>query len=1270
MTKVNVILMLIMINSYTKISGAQSLDVIDFEMVQQLSKQIGGKLLDIAETVTKRSEVQESFSQAKVVSKNGKKIVEEIAKDLHSLLHLRIEAVKRIALEVQKMPKVSDNATMYANYTFRNIRKRDKHKKQIDEERDARNLRLEQMSQEPNYTKKKKPNFDAPVCIKSDIKDLDGDGEDDDDDDEKISTFSEDVDIKSKEAGVFVPLDVYDKDINITKIIHRSRSIDKAFEANYKDDPTIGWQYFCNSSGLFRHYPATSWDFYPMNIYDCRMRHWFTNAATSSKDIIILIEQSGSMVGTRLDIAIDVVRNILDTLTINDFVNVFSFNDTIRPIIECRNISDKLIQATSSNIFELKQALGNIEAEDQTDLAEALNHTFKLLSETREKGSHCNQAIMLITDGMEYNETIQTIFKSNNWDKGNPVRVFSYLIGEMIPEHDYEQVKLMACENRGYYVQIDTKTETREQVLKYLPVMARPLALNRTQNPIIWSAVYADIMDAYRITNYDWNCKQRDMQRARMVDYLKFYQYYPCIREDDDDEDPPHRKYVFMTTVAMPAFEQDSKSSSLHGVVGIDVPLYEFERLFQQFRLGVNGYAFVIDENGHIFAHPDFRPFFQHELLKPSFNSVDMVEVELIDDSKGVRDYNPELLAMRKSMIDSNSGSNILPIVQHYDDMRRAMRFNRHYYWKKIDQTPFTVVVTFPGDAQNQIQIPEHEANAMKGSKLLSKYFQGSYRLHPDWIYCRTLKKNFEDIKLGRIDPDDCEMSPEEELEYYFEKFDKSGWKWKTTRNEKGAYKCDQRLVQALMYDAKATVNFPNEPSKKSNDFRTIFKKYKLYSSFISTHSGLLRFKIFEDDELENKKLSEEFGNSFKNSIDEDWYKHTVEFNRHEKSDKKSFIYSLPFDAQYQDRPLITVTSTVYATDGDENAPVAVVGFQFPHEELENLFGDKCAPHVEQTCYILDPNAYIIADSRREHKGKFFGSVENKLMKTLWDDNIYKFVTVYDYQGVCYEDRNVEYELLMNIVSSATTIFWHPLKHLWTTFIALLISLKTLIVYAARQSYIPNLMYPDPQYYYEDDKSSFCPYFEDGSFQRCLAEKGVTEKDNSTDEYEECLKNFTKRHDKCRDGLLWSEFIRKRHLNRTRPIKCDKFNQVFVLNLDASNFSRPYNKCERPFVVQRIANSNLILLIKKSECERNGQPFEFFDEPSNVSNYTGMAGLFCEKLQSSLYRKHSRSCFTHHVNVSSYFVDFRCLGIRLVSLLSLVSCYRANDYEDISNPPF
>jgi hypothetical protein len=49
----------------------------------------------------------QSFSQAKVVSKNGKKIVEEIAKDLHSLLHLRIEAVKvshRLCQQIVSFP--------------------------------------------------------------------------------------------------------------------------------------------------------------------------------------------------------------------------------------------------------------------------------------------------------------------------------------------------------------------------------------------------------------------------------------------------------------------------------------------------------------------------------------------------------------------------------------------------------------------------------------------------------------------------------------------------------------------------------------------------------------------------------------------------------------------------------------------------------------------------------------------------------------------------------------------------------------------------------------------------------------------------------------------------------------------------------------------------------------------------------------------------------------------------------------------------------------
>lgn len=177
-------------------------------------------------------------------------------------------------------------------------------------------------------------------------------------------------------------------------------------------------------------------------------------------------------------------------------------------------------------------------------------------------------------------------------------------------------------------------------------------------------------------------------------------------------------------------------------------------------------------------------------------------------------------------------------------------------------------------------------------------------------------------------------------------------------------------------------------------------------------------------------------------------------------------------------------------------------------------------------------------------------------------------------------------------------------------------------------------MYPDPQYYYEDDPNSYCPYEGDGSLEQCLRAKEVSISNTEHDDYKECLANFTKRHTKCRDGLRWSEYVLKRHINRTRPIKCDKYNSVYVLNLDESNFRKPYNKCERPFLVQRIANSNLILLVTKSDCEKNMHYDLFNDNPTVIDHYK--ESMFCYKLRQPLYRRFSKSCFTHHASVSIF----------------------------------
>lgn len=45
----------------------------------------------------------------------------------------------------------------------------------------------------------------------------------------------------------------------------------------------------------------------------------------------------------------------------------------------------------------------------------------------------------------------------------------------------------------GYFTHVTTLGEVKEQVLKYIPVMARPMVMYRDKHPVIWTGVYADI---------------------------------------------------------------------------------------------------------------------------------------------------------------------------------------------------------------------------------------------------------------------------------------------------------------------------------------------------------------------------------------------------------------------------------------------------------------------------------------------------------------------------------------------------------------------------------------------------------------------------------------------------------------------------------------------------------------------------------------------------------------------------------------------------------
>uniref|UniRef100_A0A669P5X2 Calcium voltage-gated channel auxiliary subunit alpha2delta 4 n=1 Tax=Phasianus colchicus TaxID=9054 RepID=A0A669P5X2_PHACC len=407
-------------------------------------------------------------------------------------------------------------------------------------------------------------------------------------------------------SDIQLPTNVYNKDPDILNGVYMSEALNPVFVDNFERDPTLTWQYFGSSTGFFRLYPeilhSTLSTWLLVFLFSSR----YIQAATSPKDIVIIVDVSGSMKGLRMTIAKHTIVTILDTLGENDFVNIIAYNDYVHFIEPC--FKGILVQADRDNREHFKQLVDELQAKGVGTVNKALTESFKILREFRDagQGGLCNQAIMLITDGAV--EDYEAVFEKYNWPD-RKVRVFTYLIGREVTFAP--NVKWIACNNKGYYTQISTLADVQENVMEYLHVLSRPMVINHDHD-IIWTEAYMD-----------------SALFASQAQSL-----------------------LLMTTVAMPVFSKKNETRShgiLLGVVGSDVPLRELLKLAPRYKLGVHGYAFLNTNNGYILSHPDLRPLYKEGKKlkpKPNYNSVDLSEVEWEDRDE----------ILRSAMINGETG--------------------------------------------------------------------------------------------------------------------------------------------------------------------------------------------------------------------------------------------------------------------------------------------------------------------------------------------------------------------------------------------------------------------------------------------------------------------------------------------------------------------------------------------------------------------------------------------------------------------------------------
>ncbi len=235
-------------------------------------------------------------------------------------------------------------------------------------------------------------------------------------------------------STIHVPTNVYKKESAINMIAYWTEALNEQFKKNYDEDPEIFWQYFCSSNGLFRRYPAAYWTV-PANedFFDCRLQSWYTMAASSPKDVLILMDRSGSMTGLRLQIAKKLIGAIMDTLSDNDFFNILTFSDNVDYLMNSPNETeyrDKFVQAGKTNKNRFIDKLTKFKnTSNFANFDIALVKSFELLL-NKNLDRHtcgCNKVIMILTDGTAENS--EQVFKKYNWDNGRQVRVFTFLIG-------------------------------------------------------------------------------------------------------------------------------------------------------------------------------------------------------------------------------------------------------------------------------------------------------------------------------------------------------------------------------------------------------------------------------------------------------------------------------------------------------------------------------------------------------------------------------------------------------------------------------------------------------------------------------------------------------------------------------------------------------------------------------------------------------------------------------------------------------------------------
>ena len=323
---------------------------------------------------------------------------------------------------------------------------------------------------------------------------------------------------------------------NARQDVCATQPLDGVYVRNMVQDTTgnLAWQYFGSSHGVYRFFPGNVWGHSESNngcsFYDPRIRPWYVAASSGAKNVILILDTSGSMSFPAglpgISVAQQAAKSVLGTLTNADFFGIVEFSTT------ATKFRTMLLQATSANKGLGSNFIDRLQPIGSTYYDRSFTAAFDILdaSKNAEIGTtSCRTIILFLTDGVPTSPSgTDAVSVVSTRNAAHDAFIFTYSLGiDAATDLGLKEIPhRIACANRGIWSPITNSLDLRSKMTQYYQFLATGLQ----RDTAVWVEPYEDALGLGMVT-----------------------------------------------TASFPAYDVSTDPATLVGVAGVDVKMADFE---------------------------------------------------------------------------------------------------------------------------------------------------------------------------------------------------------------------------------------------------------------------------------------------------------------------------------------------------------------------------------------------------------------------------------------------------------------------------------------------------------------------------------------------------------------------------------------------------------------------------------------------------------------------------------------------------------------------